>query len=147
MFCVPVSRCRQVKCSRRGFTSHLFSWGTFFLYVCSILLMAARHVARNPIFRLVNLILILYTHPIPIHASLVREWGYIVANPALPDSSPIVQINTGGDHILALTSAGHLVTWGYNSHGQAVAPAGAPVFIKVAGGGYHSLALKPDGTV
>jgi alpha-tubulin suppressor-like RCC1 family protein len=108
--------------------------------------MGTIHITHKPVFRAVTLVLI-FCHTLAAHASLVREWGYLVANPVLPDSLPIVQINSGGDHILALTSAGHLVIWGYNSDGQAVAPAGTPVFTKIAGGGYHSLALRPDGTV
>src|SRR4051812_44602756 len=80
-------------------------------------------------------------------ASIVRQWGYVVANPEMPDASPIAQINTGGDHVLALTANGHLVDWGYNPYGGALAPGGSPTFTKVAGGGYHSLALRPNGTV
>jgi len=42
--------------------------------------------------------------------------------------------------------AGYIVAWGNNTYGQCYAPGGS-VFVAVAGGWYHSLALKSDGSL
>jgi hypothetical protein len=42
---------------------------------------------------------------------------------------------------------GRAVAWGYNASGQATVPPSLVQVIAVAAGGYHSLALKSDGTV
>jgi len=43
--------------------------------------------------------------------------------------------------------AGSIVAWGYNLYGQSNIPSPNTGFVAVAGGGYHSLALKQDGSV
>jgi ABC-type multidrug transport system ATPase subunit/alpha-tubulin suppressor-like RCC1 family protein len=66
----------------------------------------------------------------------------------------------GGGHALAVKSDGSLYTWGYNSNGQlGLGRSGSNVLLptrnntlrngvsNVAGGEFHSLALKRDGTV
>ena len=40
-----------------------------------------------------------------------------------------------------------VVAWGYNASGQWTVPAGLAGVTQVAAGGYHSLALKADGSV
>ena len=44
-------------------------------------------------------------------------------------------------------SPGTVVGWGDNSYGQATVPGGLANVTAIAGGRYHSLALKSDGTV
>ncbi|WP_170026325.1 Ig-like domain repeat protein [Actinomadura oligospora] len=78
----------------------------------------------------------------------------------LPAGVMVTQVAAGGDHSLALTSDGRLLTWGRNTSGQlgdGTATARAtPVFVRlptgvtvtrVSGGSYHSLALASDGRV
>lgn len=49
---------------------------------------------------------------------------------------------------VAAPQAGAVVAWGYNAAGQAtVPPAAQSGVIAIAGGVYHSLALKSDGSV
>jgi alpha-tubulin suppressor-like RCC1 family protein len=75
-------------------------------------------------------------------------------------SSGVVAVAGGsGDHSLALKADGSVWSWGYNSQGQLgdgttinrtspVAVSGlSSGVVAVAGGGYHSLALKADGSV
>jgi len=54
-------------------------------------------------------------------------------------------ISGGGYHSLSIVS-GSIEAWGYNRLGQCNAPA-ASGFVAVAGGFYHSVALKSDGTI
>jgi alpha-tubulin suppressor-like RCC1 family protein len=101
------------------------------------------------------------------------DWAYQLGNSsgnnsafALPvllaDGSPlhdIVSIACGDDYNLALKADGSVWAWGYNSYRQLgssdtiwarAAPGlvtGLTNVIAVAGGAYHSLALKSDGTV
>jgi alpha-tubulin suppressor-like RCC1 family protein len=101
------------------------------------------------------------------------DWAYQLGNSsgnnsafALPvlmgDGSSlhdVVSIACGDDYNLALKSDGTVWSWGYNSYRQLgtgdsnwAQPVPASVtgltnVIAVAGGGYHSLALKSDGTV
>src|SRR5262245_412664 len=42
---------------------------------------------------------------------------------------------------------GHIVAWGFNSHGQTNVPAGMTGVVAIAGAEYHSVALKSDSTV
>src|SRR5438034_302339 len=42
--------------------------------------------------------------------------------------------------------SGRLVGWGWNYFGQSSAPAGLRGVTAIAAGGYHSLAMKSDGT-
>lgn len=44
-------------------------------------------------------------------------------------------------------TSGTLSAWGYNAQGQTSVPAGLTDLVQIAGGIYHSLALKSDGTV
>ena len=75
-------------------------------------------------------------------------------------NSPIAQIAAGGYHGLALDTTGAVWTWGYNNDYQlglggssttnGLTPAkisSLTSIVAVAGGGYHSVALKNDGTV
>jgi alpha-tubulin suppressor-like RCC1 family protein len=74
-------------------------------------------------------------------------------------SSNIVGISAGTNHGLALTSNGNVLAWGSDFGGQLgdnipkvnkptpVAVSGASNIIAVAGGFFHSLAIKADGTM
>ena len=80
----------------------------------------------------------------------------------VPDIGDAIQVATGKAHTVLLDSAGHVWTWGDNSHGQLgigkpkvygtdrPIPIEVPEFediIAVSAGEYHSLALRADGTV
>ncbi|MBI5141211.1 MAG: Ig-like domain-containing protein [Nitrospirae bacterium] len=69
-------------------------------------------------------------------------------------------MSAGGRHVLLLKSDGKVWAWGRNNYGQVgdgtavdlttptqLAGLSGTTFASVAGGGYHSLALKDDGTV
>ena len=76
-------------------------------------------------------------------------------------SDPVAVFSAGGAHSLAIGSTGALWSWGSNSDGQAcdgsnpinnAAPAIAAIrdtgpWLRVAAGGYHSLAIKADGSL
>ena len=78
---------------------------------------------------------------------------------AVMTSSKIVSISAGTSHSLALTSSGNMLAWGSDFGGQLgdntvyvnkptpVAVSGASNIVAVAGGFFHSLALKADGTM
>lgn len=88
-----------------------------------------------------------------------------VAVPTQASISDVVQIQSGSRHILALKSDGTVWAWGRNASGElgigtsvfdpvhatpvqvGVGVAGFNNIIVVAGGEYHSAALKADGTV
>ncbi len=58
--------------------------------------------------------------------------------------------NTAGSALSVeakLQLTGTVVAWGWNNHGQTNVPAGLSSVIAIAAGGYHSVALKTDGTV
>ena len=74
--------------------------------------------------------------------------------------SGVIAIASGGYHSMALKSDGTVWAWGYNSNGYGQLGDGSttdrttPVqvsliggVVAIAGGGYHSMALKSDGTV
>ena len=73
--------------------------------------------------------------------------------------SNVVAIACGFYHSLALKADGTVVAWGTStnpavasgtdtvSYGQAVVPAGLSNVVAIAGGGWHCLALKVDGTL
>ena len=64
--------------------------------------------------------------------------------PTRPTSFPLavpVPHNLVGDY------ASSVVAWGYNDYGQTTVPAGLADVVQVAGGHYHTVALKRDGTV
>jgi len=84
---------------------------------------------------------------------------------SLPAGTTVTGIAGGGDHSLALTSTGQVLTWGYNPNGQlgngtttttgcscnstpaaASLPAGTTA-TAIAGGWHHSLALASTGQV
>jgi hypothetical protein len=84
-------------------------------------------------------------------------WGNI---PPAPAGNDFVAIAGGYLHALALKSDGSIVAWGSNGYGQCSSiPGGSkPIgpsqwrsvstdFTAVAAGGYHSLALKSDGSL
>lgn len=95
----------------------------------------------------------------------VRAWGnnyggfdWNVTNvPA--GLSNVMAITAGGYHTLALKTDGTVVAWGAGlttngnsgyfgaEWGQAVVPIGLSNVVSVSAGGYHSMALKADGTV
>ncbi len=78
---------------------------------------------------------------------------------AVMTSSIIVGISAGTNHSLAVTSSGNVLAWGSDFAGQLgdnipkvnkptpVTVSGASNIVAVAGGWFHSLALKADGTV
>ena len=47
----------------------------------------------------------------------------------------------------AADADGAVVCWGRNEYGQCNTPAGLPSVTQIAGGGFHTIALKSDGTV
>ena len=73
--------------------------------------------------------------------------------------SNVVAVACGFYHSLALQSNGRVTAWGTSTnsavifsddgvdYGQSVVPAGLTNVVAIAGGGWHSLALKADGTV
>ena len=44
-------------------------------------------------------------------------------------------------------AAAEVVAWGYNAHGQTTIPGGLTGVTAIAAGGFHTVALKSDGTV
>jgi alpha-tubulin suppressor-like RCC1 family protein len=46
-----------------------------------------------------------------------------------------------------VADSGKVVAWGYNGQGQTNVPSGLTDVKAISAGGYHSLALKDDGTV
>src|SRR5450756_2579326 len=79
---------------------------------------------------------------------------------SLPSGTTVTAIAGGGQHSLALTSAGQVLAWGYNSDGElgngtttnsstpvAVSLPSGTTVIAIAGGGQHSLALTSSGQV
>lgn len=78
-----------------------------------------------------------------------------------PGLSNVVAVAGGGYHSLALKTDGTIVGWGATNtviidghtnntapnYGQAIVPSNLSNAVAIAGGGYHSLALKSDGTV
>ncbi|GFO54927.1 hypothetical protein GMSM_19340 [Geomonas sp. Red276] len=78
---------------------------------------------------------------------------------AIPGGTPVVAASAGDAHVLALLENGTVMGWGSNGSGQltldrsiTTVSAPAPVLLPgradaVAAGGYHSLALMPDGSV
>jgi hypothetical protein len=66
----------------------------------------------------------------------------------VPASATNVIALAGGDlHVLALTTNGTVVAWGYNNAGQTNLPADLTNAVSIAAGSYHSLALRSDGTI
>jgi len=73
--------------------------------------------------------------------------------------SNVVAIACGFYHSLALSSDGIVTAWGtstnpadfgtndYVDYGQSIVPVGLSNVVAIAGGGWHSLALKSDGTI
>ena len=53
----------------------------------------------------------------------------------------------GARMTLAQDGAGSIVAWGYNAYGQCDVPAPNTDFVAIAGGYYHSLGLKADGSI
>src|SRR3989339_220929 len=90
---------------------------------------------------------------------IVLFFGVMAASGTSLATTP--QISAGSRHTLALKSDGTVWAWGENGYGQCGTPndyakngENTPVKVSalsnvtaVAGGGYHSLALKSDGTV
>jgi len=50
-------------------------------------------------------------------------------------------------HLKVSTARGHVVAWGDNQYGQTNVPTGLTNVMALSAGGYHSVALKSDGTV
>ena len=57
-----------------------------------------------------------------------------------------LMFNPGAVHAQSGAS-GAVVAWGYNTFGQSTVPEGLGDISDIAGGWYHTLALKADGTV
>jgi len=73
----------------------------------------------------------------------IRFWGSGIQPPA--GASDYTDISAS-DHVLAIRSSGAVVAFGIQNEGAFVPPTLGPVS-KVAAGGGHSMALRPDGTV
>jgi len=54
---------------------------------------------------------------------------------------------TGAQDVTTIETHGYPIAWGYNGDGESTVPAGLTDGVAVAGGDYHSLALKSDGIV
>jgi hypothetical protein len=81
-----------------------------------------------------------FPHPNgPSHSSAIWRWTVILL-------IAVLSALAAAPPALAATP-GAVVAWGDNGYGQSTAPAGLNGVIAVAGGSYHSLALKSDGTV
>ncbi|AKC82840.1 hypothetical protein IMCC26134_08760 [Verrucomicrobia bacterium IMCC26134] len=101
------------------------------------------------------------------HSLALRSDGTVVAwgsnyygQSTIPEGlSNVVAIAAGWWHSLALRSDGTVVAWGaglyndggasypYYNYGQSIIPAGLSNVVAIAADGYHSLALRSDGTV
>jgi alpha-tubulin suppressor-like RCC1 family protein len=78
---------------------------------------------------------------------------------AVTEARNIVAISAGSSHSLALKADGTILSWGYDLHGQLgdgginsvqlkpVSVGNANNIVGISGGGFHSLALKSDGTL
>jgi alpha-tubulin suppressor-like RCC1 family protein len=87
----------------------------------------------------------------------VRKWG-INGSIQIPGLTGITAISAGNNHLVALKSDGTVWTWGSNDSGQigngtfggyastAVQVSGLTGAVAVAAGGFHTVALKSDGT-
>ena len=73
-------------------------------------------------------------------------WGSIESS-YVPPGTIFQSIAAGLDHNLAITTRSNAVGWGNNYDGQASIPAGLSNVVAVAGGTFHSIGLKSDGTV
>jgi DNA polymerase IIIc chi subunit len=94
--------------------------------------------------------------------------GQLGNNTAVNRSTPVTtlagganwkQVACGGNHTTAIKTDGTLWTWGYNAYGQigdntavnrstpVTTFAGGANWKQVAGGGYHTAAIKTDGTL
>ena len=102
-----------------------------------------------------------------LHSLALQTNGWVVATgddsfgqTQVPGNlSNVVAVACGFYHSLALQSNGRVTAWGTSTnsavifsddgvdYGQSVVPAGLTNVVAIAGGGWHSLALKADGTV
>jgi alpha-tubulin suppressor-like RCC1 family protein len=85
------------------------------------------------------------------HLSLtsVIGWGDNFSHQleAPPDSTDVVGLACGDDHVLGLRANGTIVAWGDNTYGQIDVPASATNIVAIAAGGAQSMALTSDGHV
>lgn len=78
----------------------------------------------------------------------VITWGGYVPTVPAEATQDITAIAAGDSHVLALTSAGGVIAFGDNFHGQCQVPAGAlSNVIAIAAASNYSLALKVDGSL
>ena len=69
-------------------------------------------------------------------------------SPGTPGAnSPIVSIDAGYNHALALDENGYLTSWGEDTYGQVSNTPTESGFTKISAGHYNSLALKSNGTI
>lgn len=75
--------------------------------------------------------------------------GALPAQELLPiEELPLELLAPASDPVeSAWANGGAIVGWGQNTSGQLNVPAGVKSVVAVAGGAFHSLALKADGTV
>ncbi len=62
----------------------------------------------------------------------------------LPDANDFIAIAAGRYHGLALKNDGSIVGWGWNVSGQTTVGTPNDFFVKLAGGGFHSLGIRSD---
>ena len=71
------------------------------------------------------------------NAYACAQWG--VAPP--PDLGPVVQVEAGYGHSVALQADGRVRAWGLDDHGQCQVPAVPAAVVAIAAGGAHTLLL------
>ena len=83
-----------------------------------------------------------------VRAGAIVAWGSdssVVNN--TPTGNDFTAIASGGNHGLALTANGSIVSWGRDTSDQVLNTPTESGFTTITGGEYHSLALTADGSI